>query len=163
MSHVTRLLALGLVLLAALSPAQTQVHAQAAQALVVIVGSTTGIKDISLALLRRAFQGEPAELASGKRLVPFNLSNGTPERTRFDRAVLGLEPQEVGRFWINRRIRDEGAPPRTLTSPELAVKVVASLPGAITYVSASAVTSNVRVITVDGKAAAQSGYALAGR
>jgi hypothetical protein len=64
----------------------------------------------------------------------------------------------VGRFWINRRIRDEGAPPRTLTSAELAVKVVASLPGSITYVSPSMVTPNVRVLTIDGKSPTQAGY-----
>jgi len=157
MIRTTRLSALLLLLVCMVFPARPGAHAQAFQPLLVIVGSKTGITDISLAVLRRAFQGEPAEHA-GKRLIPFNLPGGTPERTRFDRAVLGLEPQDVGRFWINRRIRDEGAPPRTLTSAELAVKVVASLPGSITYVSPSMVTPNVRVLTVDGKSPTQAGY-----
>jgi ABC-type phosphate transport system substrate-binding protein len=144
-------------------PARSDVHAQAAaEPLVVIVGSATGIKDIPMALLRRAFQSEPAEYASGKRLIPFNLANTSPARVRFDRALLGLEPQDVARFWINRRIRGEGQPPRTVPSPELAVRVVASLPGAITYVSPSQVTTNVRVLTVDGKAHTAPDYPFGG-
>ncbi len=160
MTRITRILAALLFALSLALPVQTGVHAQAVQPLLVIVGSTSGIKDISMALLRRAFQGEVAELA-GKRLIPFNLPNGSAERTRFDRAVLGLEPQDVGRFWINRRIRDEGSPPRTLASVELAVKVVASLPGSISYVAPSKVTPNVRALTVDGKGPTDPGYPFA--
>lgn len=161
MVPLTRLAALSLLLLTLFAPARSTVLAQASAPLLVIVGNATNLKDIPLALLRRAFQGEPAEYTSGKRLVPFNQNSGVPERVRFDRAILGLEPEDVGRFWINRRIRDEGAPPRTLASIELAIKVVASLPGAITYVKQQALPSNVRVLTIDGKSAHQPGYTLA--
>jgi hypothetical protein len=155
--HVLAALAL---LLAVLSPVGAQVHASTAQTLLVIVGNATGMTDISLAMLRRAFQSEPAQSPSGKRLVPFNHALNSPERTLFDRAVLGLEPDEVGRFWINRRIRDEGLPPKTLPSMDLAVRVVASFPGAITYVKADTVTSGVRVLRVDGKLPGEPGYLL---
>lgn len=157
------LLAAFALLFACLTPVSESAHAATGHTLLVIVGNATGMADISLATLRSAFQSEPATTPSGKRLVPFNHMVGSPERTLFDRTVLGLEPDEVGRFWIKRRIRDEGLSPRTLPTPDLAVRVVASLPGAITYVSAKTATNGVRVLRVDGKLPTDPGYPLVER
>lgn len=162
MRHVMHIVAVLLLVATALAPVQSGVRAEANQPLVVVVGAKTDITDISLAMLRRAFQGEQAVTPGGKRLVPLNHAVGSAERTVFDRAVLGLAPEEVGRFWIARRIRDEGAPPRTLPSADLGVRVVASYPGAITYVDAKLVTAAVRVLRIDGKLPGDSGYLLAG-
>jgi hypothetical protein len=144
-------------------PVSKSAHAAADQTLLVIVGNATGMTDISLAMLRRAFQSEPTTIPSGKRLIPLNHSIGSPERTLFDRAVLGLEPDEVGHFWINRRIRDEGLPPRTLPSLDMAVRVVATMPGAITYARSNAAVTGVRVLRVDGKLPTDPGYLLVSR
>jgi hypothetical protein len=161
-SKLTQYTVLLLLLLGALSPIQSGARAEANQPLLVVVGAATGLTDISLAMLRRAFQGELALTPGGKRLVPLNQAVGSPARTMFDRAVLGLAPDEVGRFWISRRIRDEGSPPRTLPSADLGVRVVASYPGAITYVSAKLVNASVRVLRIDGKLPSDPGYLLAG-
>jgi len=127
--------------------------------LVVIVASSTNVKDIGIAALRRAFQGQATDLG-GKHLIPINHANGTPLRVSFDRSILGLEPAEVGRFWIDRRIRGEGSPPKTAPSLDLAVRLVASIPGAITYASHDVLNPSVRVLTIDGKAPDQPGYPL---
>lgn len=163
MLHVARLTAALLLVCAATSlPWQGRgAHAQSTQPLLVIVGKATPIDDVSLATLRRVFQGEPTTYAAGERLIPFNFRIGTPERTRFDRIVLGLSRAETGRYWIDRRIRDEGAPPRLVPSASIAVKLVASLRGAICYVSDTSLSPAVRVLTVDGKAPGQPGYPLA--
>jgi hypothetical protein len=163
MRTIMHVLAAFALLLAGLMPVSTSAHAAANHTLLVIVGNATGMTDISLAMLRSAFQSEPATTPAGKRLLPFNHPVGSPERTLFDRAVLGLEPDEVGRFWINRRIRDEGLSPRTLPAVDMAVRVVASLPGAITYVGSKTATTGVRVLRVDGKLPTDPGYLLADR
>ena len=166
--HRTILLfiALGLIALAIVAPSRVKVSAQNRDGLVVIVGKSIELTNISLSLLRSAFQGEPATYRGDKRFVPLNQATQTRERELFDRKVLGLEPREVGRFWINRRIRDEGLPPRTLPSADLAPKVVASYPGAIAYVRASLLATSpvnalVRVLTVDGKAPSDPNYLFA--
>ena len=146
-------------------PISTDVQAQSPRVLLVVANAGVKISNISFADLRKAFLGEPVEYESGKRLVPFNLSPGTRERDLFDQKVLGLAPGEVGRFWINRRIRDEGAPPRVLQSPDLVLRVVASLPSAISYVAATpnqvAVPGpGLRVLSVDGKSSVDGGYLL---
>ena len=153
------LLVLALTLMVGvLLPVGPPLSATAGNALAVIVHPSTSLTNISLARLRQTFRSEYAEDDAGKRLIPFNTKIGTSERIVFDRAVLGLEPGEVGRFWIQSPIRDEGLPPRTLPAPLLAVRVAAAYPGAITYVRVSAVTSAVRVLKVDGKSPGQPGY-----
>lgn len=83
-------------------------------------------------------------------------------RIEFDRAVLGLEPSAVGRYWVDRRIRDEGVPPKSIPTDELAVRVVAAVPAALTYARKSLLNPKVKVLTIDGKAAGEAGYALGG-
>lgn len=158
-SRLFSFLALALLLLAALPIGRSHVRA-AGKPLVIVVSAVAAMKDISTATLRRAFQGMPTDFEGGKRFVPLNHPTGAPTRVQFDRAVLGLEPDAVGAFWIDRRIRDESPPPRTVPSPELALRIAGSLPGAITYVFPESVTAAVKVLTIDGKAAGAPGYLL---
>lgn len=144
----------------ALLPLAPQAARAAGNPLVIIIAASTAVKDISAANLRRAFLGEAAEMGGGKRFIPLNQPPNTPGRVAFDKTILGLSADQVGAFWIDRRIRDESAPPRTVPSAELAARIVGSLPGAITYVPASLVTAQVRALTVDGKTAGQGGYVL---
>lgn len=115
--------------------------------------------DISLATVKLAFRGQIAE-AGGKRVIPINHTVGTEQRIEFDRIVLGLEPSAVGRYWVDRRIRDEGLPPKSIPTAELAVRVVAAVPAAITYARRALLNPKVKALTIDGKAAGEPGYAL---
>lgn len=130
--------------------------------LVIVVGQAFAVNDISLADLKTAFNGRIVHI-QGKQLVPINHVAGAPMRVEFDRLVLQLEPEAVGRYWVDRRIRDEGIPPRSVPSPELAMRVVAAIPMAVTYARRSMLIPTVKVLTVDGRAAGQPGYALTPR
>ncbi|MDB4988724.1 MAG: hypothetical protein JWN04_3902 [Myxococcaceae bacterium] len=148
------------LLLGAVAWPVTHGRARAAgKPLVVVVSASFAPKDIELATLRRAFSGHAADLA-GKRLIPINHPNGSALRVAFDKQVLGLEAADVGKFWIDKRIRDEGSPPKSVPSVELAVRVAASLPGAITYALLEQLSPSVKVLTIDGKAPTSAGYPL---
>jgi hypothetical protein len=159
--RISLLVVLALGVLVAL-PQRGAVHAQGRPPLAVIVGVELNLSEISLATLRTVFRNEVAYAPDGKRFVPLNAPLKSYERELFDRKVLGLAPDEVAQFWITRRIRDEGLPPRTLPSTELGLRVVASYAGAITYVSAKIVRAGVRVLKIDGKLPSDPGYLLAG-
>jgi hypothetical protein len=158
-SRISMLSVLALIALAAL-PQRRSVHAQGRPPLAVVVGQELKLSDISLATLRTVFRNEVAYAPDGKRFVPLNAPLKSYERELFDRKVMGLAPDEVAQFWITRRIRDEGLPPRTLPTTELGLRVVASYPGAITYVSTKIVRTGVRVLKVDGKLPSDPGYLL---
>jgi hypothetical protein len=127
--------------------------------LVVVAGIGFPANDISLAALKTAFRGQTAQVG-GKRVIPINHAVGTEMRIEFDRVVLDLEPSAVGRYWVDRRIRDEGLPPKSIPTAELAVRVVAAVPAAVTYARRNMLNPKVKVLTVDGKSAGDKDYAL---
>jgi len=130
------------------------------RALVVIVAKGSKVTGLSRAELRRAFSGD-AVVVDGDRLVPFNYTPGSPERVAFDRAILGLSPEEVGRFWVDRKIRGESQPPRALANASLVIRIVARFPGAIGYIPADQVTDDVVAVTVDGVPPSSPDYPIA--
>jgi len=133
--------------------------APARPVIVVVAGHGAGLTDLSLGMLRRAYDGDPTR-AAGIRLIPFNYPPDNLLRQRFDWRVLELRPAETGRYWIDRRIRGEGYPPRTVPSAEVLKAVVARLPGAIGYLSLEQLDSSVRALTIDGRSHTDPEYPL---
>lgn len=138
----------------------TSVRAQAQEPIAVVVSSESAIKEIGLGALRSAFLNLPTTL-EGERLIPLNLPPNSPVRMRFDRAVLGLGPDQVGRFWVDQRVRDGRQAPRAVPSTDLAMRVAANLKGAVVYMPHGLVRSaRLRVLRVDGKLPGDPNYVL---
>jgi hypothetical protein len=116
--------------------------------MVVITARDLAVRDVSIAWLRRVFVGDITE-AVGKRLIPFNYLADDPLRRRLDGLVLQMVHAEVGRYWVDRRIRGQGMPPRIVPSAQIMNAIVAKLPGAIGYVAANQrLNVHHRVLTV---------------
>lgn len=128
-----------------------------AKKLVVVVAKGSSLTNISRSDLKRCFLGEPIS-GGGKPLVPFNAAPNTPERSGFDKAVLGMSPDEVGKFWIERKVRGQSAAPRSLPSAAHIAKVAAKFPGAISYLPADQMTSDIQAVAVDGVAHTDARY-----
>jgi len=117
--------------------------------LVVVVAKGSSLTTISRGDLKRCFLGEPVS-AGDKPLVPFNAMPNSPDRAGFDKAVLGMSPEEVGRYWVDRKVRGQSAAPRALPSAAHVAKVAAKFPGAIGYLPADQMTSDIQAVAVDG-------------
>jgi hypothetical protein len=128
--------------------------------LVLIVSDSLPLKDISMATLRRLFTGGKVELDDGTMLIAINAAPRTPEREVFDLTVLDMDPDALGRFWIDQKIRGVAMPPKTIASRTLAAKVVDKLKGAITYVASGQAPPGTHVLSVDGKRPGEKGYPL---
>lgn len=126
-------------------------------ALCVIVGGTSGQQGLDLFTLRRIFLNQPTDDADGHRFIPFNAAPHSGDRLAFDASVLRMGADEVARHWIDQRIRGVQSP-RTSTSAEITVRVVAKLPGAIAYVRERHLIPQVKVLRIDGKLPSESGY-----
>lgn len=129
--------------------------------LVVVVAAKSPVTNVSRAALKRAFLGEPL-VVNETRLTPFNAEPQTAERRGFDESLLGMAADEVGRFWIDRKVRGQGAAPRSLPGAQLA-KVVAKFPGAIGYVRVDQLTPDVKPVKIDGVAYDDPRYGIARR
>jgi hypothetical protein len=149
-----------LVLGVALVVSARDASAQATKKLVVVVAKGSPLTNISRTDLKRAFQGDSVS-AGGKTLVPFNAAPNSKERTGFDKAVLGMNPDQVGRFWVDRKVRGQSGAPRSLPSAAHLVKVAAKFPGAITYVPADQLTAEVQPVSIDGVAHTAATYNVA--
>jgi len=122
---------IGLLLTAAVV---TPAHALPSLDLAVIVNPNARVSQMSAVEMETMFTRAQTRWSDGTPIVPINAPPGTESRITFDRAVLRLNPDDVGRFWIDRRIRGLGLPPRHLGEPGSVLRVVEKLSGAIAYV-----------------------------
>jgi hypothetical protein len=127
--------------------------------LAIVVAKNSPLDNLSFGDLKRLYMGDPVD-ARGKRLIPLALQNRSPERIQFDRAVLGMTPDAAARYWVDRRIRGESGPPKAIDSPQILLRVVDKLDGALGYVRADSVTGAVKVLRIDGKTPSDAGYRL---
>jgi hypothetical protein len=128
--------------------------------LVPIVSDRSRLTDIHANDLRRIFLGYAELDPDGRPIIPLNHPPGAEARTRFDRVLLGFGPDDAAKYWVDQRIRGARLPPRTAAPEHLLQRVVAKLPGAISYVPAGSVMPGVRALTIDGRTAGQAGYPL---
>jgi hypothetical protein len=89
---------------------------------------------LSSADLQAIFTRKKQFWGDGSKITPLNLAKASPGRELFDRAVLGLDPQAVARFWIDQQIRGAARAPAEVASPELALRTLRVMKDAICYV-----------------------------
>jgi hypothetical protein len=123
-----------------------RVAAQAAEAFAVIVNAAVPDGALSRSDLQNVFLRRQLTWSNGVHVIPINYEAGTPLRVSFDRSVLGLEPTQAARYWIDARIRGGTEAPRTAPSALLVARVVPKLRGSVGYVLASQVPAGVRVV-----------------
>ena len=114
--------------------------------LLVVVNVANPVTRIDRGDLRRIFQTSKKTWSSGDRIEPLNLPEGSSQREQFDRAVLGFSPAETIKFWIDRKVRGDGRPPRKVASASAVIGYVASSSGAIGYVPVGSEAKGVRVV-----------------
>ncbi len=121
--------------------------------LLVIVNDKSPVEKLSAYEIEALFTRAQTRWSDGTPVHPFSLPSGTPAREQFDRAVMRLTPDQVGRFWLDRRIRGLGMPPKQVPTTGLMVQIIANLPGAIGYVPGRGRPPGVRVVArvVQGK------------
>jgi len=122
--------------------------------IVVIVNPQNPLASIEAGDLRPIFQTTKTSWGnSAGDAMPLNLPEDNPMRQEFDKAVLGLDPDRVARYWQDRKIRGGARPPVRVSSTGAVVKGVAAKTGAVGYVKASEANASVKIVArvVDGK------------
>ncbi len=148
-----------LAMASAVGASSTSLGAAGGAPVAVVVSSKLSVDDISLGDLKRLYKGSPV-MAGGKSLVPLTYPKSSRERQRFDEAVLGMSPDQVSLYWIDRKIRGQAGAPKAIDSEAVLVKVVSKVDGTIGFVGPGAVIPGVKVLRVDGKRPEEPGYPL---
>ncbi len=139
--------------------ARPALGAEAHGKLVVVVGRESPIEELSVRDLRRLYLGEHLSDDDGGKIVAFNQPRGASSRVHFDELVLKMTPEEVGRFWVDRRIRGQRGARRSLRA-DLLIRVVATMPGALGYLAESDVDERVKTIAINGSKPQEDDYPL---
>jgi ABC-type phosphate transport system substrate-binding protein len=130
----------------------------AAEPIAVVMSGPSVQSSLSLDKLRRVFLAKPTDDDAGASFVPINHAQSSQVRDHFDRRVLGLDPDEAARYWIDQRLRGK-KPPRVAASIEVVRRAVSELPGAISYLPLGAVGS-LHVVLIDGLRPSDPAYPL---
>src|SRR5690606_14686648 len=145
------LLTLGAVALFSLgltaSPADAGTPSQ--EPLAIVVAKNSAVHELSLYQLKRLYLGDSMNTPDGKKLLPLNRGTNTHERVGFDKSVLNMTPEEAARYWIDRRIRGLSGAPKSVDPANVLQKVVARLPGSVSYVRQHELSDAVKVVKVD--------------
>lgn len=116
------------------------------ESIAVIVHPSNHVGKLEKKQLRAIYLNMRTSWSDGRSIEALNLADGNALRVAFDRAVLDMDPDEVARFWIDRKIRGDSRPPRRLQSPAAVLAVVSRNEDAIGYVPASMVNASVQVV-----------------
>ena len=135
-------------------------HAAPSNVLVVVVSQDSRLREISLRDLRRLYLGENLDGPDGKRIIPLNHNRNATERILFDERILGMGSDEVGRYWIDRKIRGQPGPPRTASPLDRLRAAIRRVQGTLSYLRVGDVQDGMKVLLIDGKAPGDPGYPL---
>lgn len=114
--------------------------------IVVIVHKDNPASVLEHSELRPIFQTTRTEWPNGTKIMALNLPDEDPSRLGFDAAVLGLDPDRVARYWVDRKIRGGNPPPKKVPSAAMIVKVVGSKTEAVGYATSGDVDKNVKIV-----------------
>jgi len=119
---------------------------QAEEKMAIIVSQTTFIKDtLSTEELANIYRRKKLFWEDGVPIVPLNLPVTYSLRRSFSHTVLGEMPEEMDAYWSTQYFHGI-SPPYVLASEQAVVEFVVTTPGAIGYVSATAINSHVHVL-----------------
>ncbi|WP_242466259.1 hypothetical protein [Chromatium okenii] len=104
-----------------------------------------GLPTIDQPTVQRIYTGKVVEI-QGIRITPINLAAGHHLRQRFLQLYLQQDEDQYAAYWIVRRYVGKGKPPKDVNSTAEMRRFIAETPGAIGYVDADEVTSELNIL-----------------
>jgi phosphate transport system substrate-binding protein len=154
-----------LVAVAAATPAAGQAHAQSpaspAVAVAIVVHPDTEVDDLTFQELKAIFRGERQFWDDGRRVTLLMRAPVAAERRLVLDRIYGMDEAEFREYWIGKMFRAEvAAGPKLVYSSDMARDLVTVIPGAITFVPLRDVSSESKVVRIDGMLPDAEGYPL---
>lgn len=139
--------------------AVTAAHAQ--DAVAIVVHPETGVENLSFEELRRIFRGDRQFWDDGRRVTLLVRAPVAEERQLILERIYQMDEDEYREYWIGKMFRAEvAAGPKLVYSADMARDLVTLISGAITFVPVGQVSSDTKVVRIDGLLPSDDGYAL---
>ena len=153
--------AVGLASIALVVAALGQPVAAQDMAVAIVVHPATGVDDLSFDELKSIFRGDRQFWEDGRRVTLLVRAPVAEERRLILERIYEMNENEFREYWIGKMFRAEvAAGPKLVYSADMARDLVTVIPGAITFVPVSEVSSETKVVRIDGLLPSDPGYAL---
>jgi ABC-type phosphate transport system substrate-binding protein len=119
-----------------------------AQAYKVIVNAANPVGELPADAVAKIFLKESTNFPGGAAATPVEPGKGSPARAEFAKDVLGKSVQQLDTYWQQQIFSGKDVPPASKSSDDDVIAFVKANPGAIGYVSGTAATAGVKVVTV---------------
>ena len=119
----------------------------AADSVAVIAHPSVPEKELNKTKLLDIYSGDVKNWSDGKPVVVMDLKPAGEIKETFYK-YLGKSPSRMKSVWMKRMLSGEGDPPQAVDSEAEMLRKVAATPGAIGFISRSAVTDTVKTLTI---------------
>jgi ABC-type phosphate transport system substrate-binding protein len=135
--------------------------AEPPHAIAIVVNPDVPVDNLSFADLKKVMLGDRQFWTSDKRVTLLVQSPPAPARAILLSKVYEMSEAQFRQYWIAKVFRAETpSSPKIVLSNEMAIDLVAALPGTIAAVDAGAVPPNVKTLTIDGRKPTDPNYPL---
>ncbi|HUP41481.1 MAG TPA: hypothetical protein VM115_15255 [Vicinamibacterales bacterium] len=126
----------------------TNISSTQAPAFVIIVNKANPVKTLPTVELRRIFMKQSRMWPHAEPMVPVDWESTADIRQVFSKQVLNRSVREMAEYWVQQSMTQGISPPSTQRSARAVLRFVASVPGAISYVSQADIDDTVTVISI---------------
>jgi len=140
--------------------AATSVAAQE-QAVAIVVHPATEVDNLTFDELKSIFRGDRQFWDDGRRVTLLIRAPEADERKMILERIYDMDEDSFREYWIGKMFRAEVASgPKLVYSADMARDLVTVIPGAITFVPVTEVSSDTKVVRIDGLLPSDPGYPL---
>jgi ABC-type phosphate transport system substrate-binding protein len=130
-------------------------------AIAIVVNAASPLTNLTFDQLRRIFMGEEQYWPDHSKVTLLVRAPTARERSVVLDRIYKMDEERFRQYWIGKMFRSEvAAGPKIVYSSDMALNLVSAIRGSITFIPASAVTPEVKVLRIDGKLPSDPGYVL---
>ena len=127
----------------------------------IVVRPDLPVDKLSFAEVRKLFLGDRQYWTANLRVTLLMRAPVARERDIVLRTIYSMSEAQFRQYWISKVFRAETATGRKVVySNEMAIELVAAIPGAVAYVDAAHAPKNLKILKIDGKLPGDRGYPL---
>jgi ABC-type phosphate transport system substrate-binding protein len=127
----------------------------------IVVNADTPVSNLNLAEVRKIFRGDKQYWNTDLPVVLLVRAPVARERDVVLKVIYQMTEAQFRQYWVAKIFRAESvSAPKLVYTPDMANQLVATLPGAISFVDARHVGPGLKVLRVDGKLPGEAGYPL---
>ena len=136
-------------------------NASAEVAVAIVVHPDVRIAELSMDQLRRIFLAEQQFWADNSRITLLVSAPGALERDLVLDRIYQMDEGQFRQYWIAKMFRAEvPSGPKIVFSTNMAIDLVTAINGSITFINASDLSPDARVLPIDGLLPKDAGYPL---